>query len=229
MQATSNTAHVAVNGLPAVTISPTSATIHVGDTIGFTSTATGGTTPYTYQWYLNGAPVSGATNPTWTFSQPAGSYTVYLNITDNVGMRAKSNVASVTVIVALTVAINPASASITLGHSVSFASAVNGGVTPYYFQWYLNGAPVMSATNPTWTFTPTSVGTYNVYLNVTDSMAVKAKSNVSQIMVTVYPPGVGGLSTSVNVYGFLTPWLSAISLLAAAIMLKGIIVKKKRR
>jgi membrane carboxypeptidase/penicillin-binding protein PbpC len=226
--ATSNTAHVTVNGLPTVSITPTSATIHVGDTITFTSIPLGGTTPYMYQWYLNGAPVSGATSATWIFSQPAGSYTVYLNITDSVGARTKSNVAPVTVIELLTATISPPSASITLGHSVSFTSTVNGGVTPYYYQWYIDGSPVPGATNPAWTFTPASTGTFNVHLNVTDSMGTKAKSNIAPVIVTLHPGGVGGRSTSVNAFTFLAPWLSTISLLAAAVMLKGIITRKKR-
>ena len=227
--AQSNTANVTVNGLPTVSITPTSATIHVGDTINFNSAVLGGTSPYSYQWYLNGSAVSGATLPTWIFSQPAGSYTVYLNITDHLGAKAQSNVAPVTVIKVFTVTISPPSASITIGNSVPFTSTVNGGVTPYYYQWYLNGAPVPLATNPAWTFTPTSTGTYDVYLSVTDSMAVTVKSNVAPVTVTVFPHGVGGRSTSVSAFNFLAPWLGIISLLAAAVLLKGTIVKKKRR
>jgi hypothetical protein len=225
--ATSNTASVTVNGLPTVSITPTSATIHVGDTVGFTSIVLGGTSPYSYQWCLNGAAVSGATSSMWTFSQSAGSYTVYLNITDNLGVTAKSNVASVTVIIVLTVTISPPSASILIGNSVPFTSTVNGGVTPYYCQWYVNGNPVAGATNPTWTYTPVSTGTYNIQLNVTDSMAVKAQSNIVQVTVK-QNGGVGGRSVSVNLLQFFAPWLGVISLLAAAVMLKGIIVRKKR-
>jgi PKD repeat protein len=228
MQAVSNIAHVTVNGWPTVTINPTSATIYVGNFVGFTSTVSGGTTPYSYQWYLNGNPVSGATNSTWTFSPvSAGFYTVYLNITDSVGARAKSNAANVTVLVGLAVSISPPSASVTVGHSVSFISSVTGGVTPYYYQWYVNGSQITGATLPTWTFTPTVKGTYLVHLNVTDSMGKEAKSNVAKVTATSVIP-VGGRSVSINTLQFLAPWVSMISLLAAAVMLKGIIAKKKR-
>jgi len=227
MQATSNTAPVTVNGWPTVSISPTSATIYVGGSVGFTSSVSGGTTPYSYQWYLNSAPVSGATGPTYTFiGGSAGSYTVFLNITDSVGAEAKSNVAPVSVIVVLSVTISPAAASINLGDSVLFTSTVNGGVGPYYYQWYVDGNPVSGATSASWTFLPMSLGTYNVHLNVTDSTAAKAKSNVAPVIVR--SGVVGGYSTAISAFQFLGPWLGMISLLAAAVMLKGIIVKKKR-
>jgi len=83
---------------PSVTISPSSATLYVGQCQLFTSSVTGGASPYTYQWYLNGAPVCGATKPTWTFTPTfAGSYTVYVKATDSAGMQATSNTASVRV------------------------------------------------------------------------------------------------------------------------------------
>jgi hypothetical protein len=133
-----------------------------------------------------------------------------------------------TMIEELTVIIGPTYALIVIGNSVLFISIVNGGLAPYYYQWYLNGTAVSSATNPTWTFKPTSVGTYNVYLSVTDSIGDKAKSNIAQVTVIAIPHIVGGLSTSANALNFLAPWLSTISLLAAAVMLKGIIVRKRR-
>jgi hypothetical protein len=77
-------------------ISPSSTIMDVGQQQLFTSNVTGGTSSYTYQWYLNGAAVSGATGASWTFTPPsAGSYTVYVKVTDSVGMQATSNIASV--------------------------------------------------------------------------------------------------------------------------------------
>jgi hypothetical protein len=56
----------------------------------FSSMATGGTSPYNYQWYLNGVPVPGATSNTWTFTPPSsGVYFVHLRVTD-----ANNNVAT---------------------------------------------------------------------------------------------------------------------------------------
>ncbi|MEM2293521.1 MAG: PKD domain-containing protein [Nitrososphaerota archaeon] len=81
-----------------VSISPTSASILVGQSITFMSTVSGGYPPYTYQWYLNNAPVSGATSATWTFTPTtAGIYYVHLKIIDAKGNTARSEAARITV------------------------------------------------------------------------------------------------------------------------------------
>jgi len=81
-----------------VSISPLSVSILVGQSVTFTSNVSGGYTPYSYQWYLNGVPVSGATSNTWTFTPAtAGIYYVYLKVTDAKGNTAQSDTARVTV------------------------------------------------------------------------------------------------------------------------------------
>jgi hypothetical protein len=79
-------------------ISPLSASILVGQSVAFTSTVSGGYTPYTYQWYLNSAPVSGATSNTWTFTPTTnGIYYVYLRVTDSKGNTSQSQAARIAV------------------------------------------------------------------------------------------------------------------------------------
>lgn len=73
---------------------------------------------------------------------------------------------------ALSASISPNSALIPVGNSTGFSSIVSGGAPPYSYQWYLNGNPVSGATSNSWTFTPTSPGSYTVYLNITDSVGV---------------------------------------------------------
>ena len=81
-----------------VSITPMTALIFAGQQITFTSTVSGGFPPYTYQWYLNGNPVSGATSDTWTF-KPAtsGIYYVQLQVTDAQGNMAQSEAARIVV------------------------------------------------------------------------------------------------------------------------------------
>jgi hypothetical protein len=166
------------------TISPSSATLYVGQCRLFTSSVTGGTSPYKYQWYLNGTAVSGATKPTWTFAPTsAGSYTVYVKVTDSDGMQATSNTATVTVNSRFSVCISPSSVDMHVGKSQLFSSSIAGGASPYTYQWYLNGSPVSGATKSTWTFTPKSLGRYAIYVKVTNSAKTQATSNTAYAFV----------------------------------------------
>jgi hypothetical protein len=78
-------------------ISPLSASILVGQSVTFTSTVSGGYPPYSFQWYLNGNPVSGATSASWTFTPTAsGIYYVHLKVTDAKANTAQSDTARIT-------------------------------------------------------------------------------------------------------------------------------------
>jgi hypothetical protein len=191
----SNTASVTVNAAPSVTVSSGSVTLDVGQSQVFTSSVTGGTSPFAYQWFLNGTAVSGATSSTWTFAPgSSGPYSVYVNVTDNVGSNAKSNVAAVTVNPALHVSISPGSVTLDVGQSKLFTSSVSGGTGSCTYQWYLDGAPVSGATSASWTFTPSSAGSHTVYLSVTDTVSAVATSNTATVTVngalsvTISPP-----------------------------------------
>lgn len=82
-----------------VVITPLSATVYVGQSVILTSTVSGGTAPYSYQWYLDGNPVSGATASTWTFTgSGVGVYYVYLVVTDSTNSTAQSETARIVVL-----------------------------------------------------------------------------------------------------------------------------------
>jgi len=82
-----------------VSIDPPSATIPTGGSVAFTSTVGGGASPYTYQWYLDGDPVSGATSSSWAFTPPSsGIYYVYVEVTDATSNKVQSDTARITVI-----------------------------------------------------------------------------------------------------------------------------------
>jgi hypothetical protein len=78
-------------------ISPLSTSILAGQSVTFTSTVSGGYTPYNYQWYLNGALVSGANASSWAFtSTTSGIYYIYLKVTDAKGNATQSETARIT-------------------------------------------------------------------------------------------------------------------------------------
>jgi len=201
-----------------VSISPLSASILVGESVIFTSTVSGGISPYSYQWYLNGSAVPGATADSWTFmSMSVGVCEVYLNVTDSSGNIAISQIATVSVAPQITVSISPMSMAVIVGESVTFTSTTSGGYPPYAYQWYLNGNPVSGATSDTWTFTPTESGIYYVYLKVTDGEGNTAQSETARITVAAVP--VGGYSIPIQAPATakpLTPYLILTAILTIA-------------
>lgn len=96
----------------------------------------------------------------------------------------------------LSVVISPLYASILVGQSVTFNSTVSGGLAPYTYQWYLNGNPVLGATQTSWTFTPTTSGIYYAQLKVTDHVGNMAESDSTRISVATIP--VGGHSIPIQ-------------------------------
>ena len=126
----------------------------------------------------------------------------------------------------LSVSINPLSASIYVGQSVTFTSTVSGGYPPYSYQWYLNGAPVSGATTSTWTFTPTTSGIHYVYLKVTDANNNVAQSETARITVSTVP--VGGYSISLTKQtppSHVAAYIALIALFGAILSL----TKRKRK
>jgi hypothetical protein len=124
----------------------------------------------------------------------------------------------------LSVSISPLSASILVGHSVTFASTVSGGYTPYTYQWYLNGNPVSGATSDIWAFTPTTGGIYYIHLKATDAIGNTTQSETARIVVTTVP--VGGYSVSIQLPTTAKPVTIHIALL---MILTALFIKIKRK
>jgi len=172
---------IIVYSSPSVTISPTPVSMTIGNTQQFTSIATGGLAPYTYQWYYaNNTAITGATTPTLNYKANfTGTYNLYLNVTDNLNYRTKSNTATLNIYSQPTASINPTSVRLYYGQSLKFSSVITGGSEPYTYQWYINDSAVLGATNPDWFFVPRANGNYRIHLNVTDNLGMEVKSNLA--------------------------------------------------
>jgi len=165
---------VTVNPLPATpTITPGGPTTFcAGGSVTLTSSAGSGN-----QWYLNGNPIGGATNNTYS-ATASGSYTV--KTTD--GNNCTSAASAATVVTANPL---PATPTITPGGPTTFctggsvtltSSAASGN------QWFLNGNPIGGATNTT--YSATASGSYTV--KTTDGNNCTSAASTATV-VTINP------------------------------------------
>lgn len=103
-QASSNATSVTVNPWFSMNIEQESTKTHVNQPVQFNVLVTGGTPPYTYQWYYqlypNGERVAGATSPTFVFTPTSpGNYRISLIVTDSVNYQEETDPLPLTVTV----------------------------------------------------------------------------------------------------------------------------------
>ncbi len=215
----SSNAPVSVNPPLSPSVSPSSATLTLGQSQTFTSTTSGGSGKYTYAWTISGSTTVVSTTNAYTFSESStGSYKIWLNVTD-VGTTPPY-----TLSVSVTVQVNPGTLSVTfvtntpssgsgsldVGQSLSLSvtPTISGGVLPYSYQWYLNGTsggskiglsgPATSGTAISHFFAPVGKGTYLFYLQITSSDG--QSSTTGAITVTVFAaPSISSQPSSVTI------------------------------
>ena len=171
---------------PVVTTQPSATTVDSGGTITLTVAATGTPAP-TYQWNLNGTPISGATASTLTISNAttanAGSYTC--TVTNATGS-VTSNAAAVVVATIPVITTEPAGATIAGGGSATLTIAASGTPTPTY-QWYLNGLAVPGATSASLSVSSATIANAGSYTCVATNVAGSATSSAAVLNVDAAP------------------------------------------
>ena len=171
---------------PSFTTQPASQSVTVGNSVTFTSAASGSPAP-TYQWRKDGTNIAGATNTSFTIASvtagDAGTYTV---MATNSAGSATSNGATLTVTAAATApafTTQPASQTVTAGGSVTFTAAASGSPTPTY-QWRKDGTNITGATNTSFTIASVTAGDAGTYTVTATNSAGSATSNGATLTVT---------------------------------------------
>lgn len=169
---------------PSIVSQPQSQTACLGQSVTLNVNATGNN--LSYQWRLNGSPLSGSTNasltmPSIALSQ-AGNYDVV--ITNSCGS-VTSSVATINVNTAPTIISQPQSATVCQGASVLFG--VNFSGVPSAFQWRRNGVAIPGATSTTLTIPAAQVSDEGNYtLDYTTTCGVLT-SQAAVLDVQVFP------------------------------------------
>jgi len=185
---------------PAITLQPQGLAILSFQSAQFTVAATG-TAPLFYQWLLNGAPISGATNGTLSLAsvQPgqAGDYSA---VVFNQAGSVVSAAARLIVNRVPTILAPPTNTFSRIGSNTTFiVSAVGNGLLRY--QWRFNGVTIAGATNASLIITntqTTNAGAYSV--TVTDSIGSISPPSVTLAML-INPAIVVGLASQSVVVG----------------------------
>jgi len=155
---------------PTFTAQPAAQTVTLGSTAIF-SFGISGTAPFSFQWYLNGTAIAGATGPFLVIPDAQvseqGSYSVAVT---NLDGTTTSSAASLTVNVPAgspDITAQPQGGVLPAGGGSIVLSVAVTGSGPFTFQWFLNGGAIAGATGST--YTATSPGSYTV--SITNSVA----------------------------------------------------------
>jgi uncharacterized delta-60 repeat protein len=187
-----------VETAPSITTNPSSVTAQAGAQASFTAAATGNPAP-TVQWQVSSdggttwSPISGATNPTLSFTAAAGDNgdqyeAVFTNSVGTVTTAA----ATLTVESAPAILSNPTDQQVIAGASATFTATASGNPGPTV-QWQVstNGgttwSPVPGATSDTLTISTTSSDNGNEYEAVFTNSVGTATSGVAVLMVETGP------------------------------------------
>ncbi len=139
----SNSLYPEINYKPFVQTIVNSSWTDIGAPVSFSADPSGGTSPYSYSWTWDGQRISTSENFSYSFSK-AGEQSVYLNLTDHVGLNASSLV-NVEVESDPTVSLSTSQQNAPAGTTIYFTANVSGGVSPYSYEWFINGSLVSTS------------------------------------------------------------------------------------
>lgn len=200
----SNSVNITVNNLPVANVTTSSANFCPGvASITLMANTISGAG---YQWLLNGLTISGATNQTYTASNP-GQYQVV--ITNTIGCVNTSTISNLQSATAQSFSVNSSALSFCSGSSVTISTSLESGAT---YAWIKNGAAFGSAAVGLNTISTNSGGSY--YVQVTNSLGCISVSDTVTLNVLALP--TASISTSkLSICSGDSSLLTAISVVGA--------------
>ena len=169
---------------PTISAQPVSQAAAVGTTVTFSVTAAGA---QSYQWYLNGTAILGATGSTLSIANVQGSNagTYSVQITNPTGT-VTSNSVTLAVTSAPAITTQPASQAVNAGNSVTFNAGASGTPTPTY-QWYFNGQAIAGATAASYAIAVVQNSNAGSYAVTATNTAGTVTSNTAALTVAAVP------------------------------------------
>ena len=214
------------------TISTSSKTYDAGQTIKLTASASGGTPPYTYEWYNStsgtGTPIQISTSSSYTeVANGKGTFKYYVGVTDSSTFPATSfsNPISIAVNGLPTPTITPSGTAISQGSSITLKASATGGTPPYTYQWYDDTSgtpiPITGAESSEYIFSTSSSTAFGLYyfsVKVTDSASPPLSGISADASINVLPTVYQSLLGAPEAWLSLAFILTLIVILIAAIV-----------
>jgi sugar lactone lactonase YvrE len=177
-------------GLPVFTQEPSGQSVVPGGAVTLDANANGIPAP-TYQWYLNGTPISGATMSSYLIpsaqASDAGNY--FISASNSAGLVFSSlAVLQVGTASAPVITRAPASQTVAPGANATFSAAVSG-TNPLSFQWNFNGTPIPGATSSAYTISGASTSDDGPYSVTVTNPAGTVTSAAATLNVSSAPTG----------------------------------------
>ena len=174
-----------------ISAQPANQTVTAGQSATFTVVASGRGT-IGYQWYKNGAPISGANFSSYTTSATSSTDNgeQFRVVVTNRNSSLTSSTATLTVNAAMlapSIATQPVNQTVTAGQAATFKAAASG-TAPLSFQWQKNGANIAGATSSSYiTPTTTTADSGATFRVVVSNGAGTATSNAATLTVNSAP------------------------------------------
>ncbi|MHC1732243.1 MAG: immunoglobulin domain-containing protein, partial [Bacteroidales bacterium] len=192
--ANSNTVEMVVNPLlpVSVSVSPSANPVCAGTQVTFTATPTNGGNSPAYQWYVDGAAVSGATGESYSYI-PTEADEIIVSLTSSepcaTGNPATSTAVRMTVNpnLPVSVTITADDSEVCQGTTVTLtATPVNEGANPT-FQWYRGGVAVPGASGISYSYIPTNGDVITASLTSSETCTTGNPATSNPVTLTVNP------------------------------------------